>query len=151
MNYKQKLLDPRWQRKRLEILQRDDFKCRFCNNHENTLHVHHLSYQGNPWETPNEHLLTLCEDCHADETHNRKEYEIALLNALKVKGYSGCFVIDLAAAIYYMERFNKENVMASVIGWAFRDAEAMQALTNMYYDKVRQRTNKEMANDDMPF
>jgi hypothetical protein len=151
MNYKQKLLDPRWQRKRLEILQRDDFRCRFCRNSENTLHVHHLSYQGNPWETPNEHLITLCEDCHEDETHNRKEYESTLLKTLKEKGYPGGFIIDLAAGIYYMEKFHDENIMASVITWALRDKDIMQALTNLYFEKVKHQTNKELATDDMPF
>lgn len=31
-DYSQKLLDPRWQRKRLEILQRDDFTCQVCSD-----------------------------------------------------------------------------------------------------------------------
>lgn len=64
--YSEKLLDPRWQKKRLEIFQRDNFICRRCNNHKETLHVHHLVYRrgANPWDYENEVLLTVCDPCH---------------------------------------------------------------------------------------
>jgi len=67
--YSELLKDPRWQKKRLEILNRDNFTCQFCHDTENTLHVHHLVYNklNNPWETPTEDLITLCEECHANE------------------------------------------------------------------------------------
>jgi len=64
MNYKEKLKDPRWQRKRLEVMYRDDFKCTYCSDSKSTLNVHHLSYGQNPWDTCNEDLMTLCESCH---------------------------------------------------------------------------------------
>ena len=57
--------DPRWQKKRLEILQRDGWKCLACGDSESTLHVHHLSYSGPPWAVENDQLQTLCDDCHA--------------------------------------------------------------------------------------
>ena len=41
MIYVEKLKDPRWQRKRLEILQRDDWKCYWCKDDKTTLNVHH--------------------------------------------------------------------------------------------------------------
>ena len=69
MTYSEKLKDPRWQRKRLEILQRDDFTCQKCKDKESTLHVHHRIYlKGNdPWDYPDELLVTLCENCHEAE------------------------------------------------------------------------------------
>lgn len=64
-NYSEKLKHPKWQRKRLEIMQRDDFKCKMCYDTETTLHIHHLEYSdGDPWDIENEKLITLCEDCH---------------------------------------------------------------------------------------
>jgi hypothetical protein len=71
MTYKEKLLDPRWQKKRLEILQRDNFTCQMCGDTKSTLQVHHKLYiKGNdPWEYPNLMLITLCGDCHEHETH----------------------------------------------------------------------------------
>lgn len=67
-NYLELLKDPRWQKKRLEILQRDDWFCQACRDSESTLHVHHLKYTSAfPWETPDHLLITLCESCHANE------------------------------------------------------------------------------------
>jgi len=66
-NYNTLLRDPRWQKKRLEILQRDNFTCQHCKDTETELHVHHWSYYGNPWDAPNEQLTTLCKYCHAIE------------------------------------------------------------------------------------
>jgi len=63
-DYSEKLKHPKWQRKRLEIMKRDKFKCRHCGDTETTLNVHHLRYCGNPWEADNDDLLTVCEDCH---------------------------------------------------------------------------------------
>lgn len=66
MNYSQKLRDPRWQRRRLEIMQVANFKCADCNNREKTLNVHHLKYRHGaaPWEYLDAELVCLCEDCH---------------------------------------------------------------------------------------
>lgn len=66
MTYSEKLKDPRWQKKRLEILERDKFTCKKCDDTETTLHVHHLKYQKgkNPWEYNKKDLITLCEHCH---------------------------------------------------------------------------------------
>lgn len=66
MTYKEQLLHPNWQRKRLEILSRDEFACKLCYDTESTLHVHHKQYAKGrmAWEYPDDELVTLCEDCH---------------------------------------------------------------------------------------
>lgn len=70
MTYSEKLKDPRWQKKRLEILSRDNYKCTVCNSTEN-LHVHHGYYSGRkePWKYDDISLHTLCNDCH-DRVHD---------------------------------------------------------------------------------
>jgi hypothetical protein len=73
--YAEKLRDPRWQKKRLEIMERDGFQCRECGDKEAELHVHH-GYYGKgrqPWEYPDEALITLCADCHDDYEHWREK------------------------------------------------------------------------------
>ena len=72
MTYAEKLKDPRWQKKRLEILQRDEWKCRKCNKSDKTLVVHHIIYtEGkDPWNYPDYNFMTLCEECHSD-IHNK--------------------------------------------------------------------------------
>ena len=63
--YSEKLKDPRWQKKRLEILDRDSFTCKLCGDEETTLNVHHLKYTGQyPWDIDSDFLITYCEDCH---------------------------------------------------------------------------------------
>lgn len=64
MTYADKLQDPRWQAKRQIILQRDGHKCKMCGDIESSLHVHHKRYVGEPWESPDEDLITYCEHCH---------------------------------------------------------------------------------------
>lgn len=66
MNYKQLLRHPLWQKKRLEIFHRDNWKCVNCTDEFSNLQVHHLYYEPNrlPWEYPNECFKTLCECCH---------------------------------------------------------------------------------------
>src|SRR5262245_56290118 len=52
LSYQEKLRDPRWQRKRLEILERDQWTCQRCHSTTKTLHVHHRIYRHGlePWE-----------------------------------------------------------------------------------------------------
>jgi len=62
-NYK----DPRWQKRRLEVLEAAGFECQHCGDGSNTLHVHHTYYVPNRdvWDYPSFALECLCEDCHA--------------------------------------------------------------------------------------
>lgn len=65
MTYAEKLRDPRWQRKRLEVLDRDQYTCRECKATDKPLHVHHVKYEkGDPWHIESAYLMTLCESCH---------------------------------------------------------------------------------------
>lgn len=64
MKYADKLLDPRWQKKRLKILERDNWTCQLCQDTETSFHVHHKKYNGNPWDTADEDLVSYCQDCH---------------------------------------------------------------------------------------
>jgi len=66
MSYQSKLQNPKWQKKRLEILQRDDFKCLHCGCDNKELHVHHRWYQFGKdiWDYPNSCFETLCFECH---------------------------------------------------------------------------------------
>jgi len=67
MTYSQKLRDPRWQRKRLYILERDDWKCCACGDSDSNLQVHHVFYAKlDPWDYPDNAYQTLCESCHRE-------------------------------------------------------------------------------------
>ena len=89
MKYADKLKDPRWQKKRLKILERDNWTCRGCSDAKNTLAVHHLKYfpDKEPWECPDKFLLTLCEECHRQEREHRPFVEQAMLEFLQENGF----------------------------------------------------------------
>lgn len=65
MTYAEKLKDPRWQKRRLEVLSRDNFKCQLCGDEKSTLHVHHNKYKDNPWDIEASELITFCKHCHS--------------------------------------------------------------------------------------
>lgn len=72
MSYQSDLQDVRWQRKRLEIFQRDDFQCIRCGDAKSMVVVHHRSYHLRPWDCPEFDLETLCQKDHQKE-HERHE------------------------------------------------------------------------------
>ena len=57
---------PKWQKRRLEIMQRDGFRCLRCGADDVTLNVHHRRYiTGRKiWEYDDEDLGTFCQPCH---------------------------------------------------------------------------------------
>lgn len=66
MTYAEKLKDPRWQKKRLEVFERDGWRCQTCDDDKTTLAVHHKKYVSGlePWDYELRLLITLCERCH---------------------------------------------------------------------------------------
>lgn len=78
-SYSELLRDPRWQRKRLEAMNRADFGCQECGNRVATLNVHHRYYEKGraPWEYPDDAFVCLCEICHG-----RAEAELAAIRRL---------------------------------------------------------------------
>lgn len=99
--YSEKLKDPRWQRKRLEILNRDDFTCRGCGSKEKTLHVHHMYYLkgAEPWEYHNNSLFTYCFECHDNIEQERYAAQDCLLHALYSFGANYDDLFNLACGI----------------------------------------------------
>jgi len=66
LTYFEQLKDPRWQKRRLQVMERDEWACQVCGDSESTLNVHHKHYfKGRaPWEYEDSELITLCESCH---------------------------------------------------------------------------------------
>jgi hypothetical protein len=91
--------DPRWQKKRLEVMRAAGFKCDGCGDGENTLAVHHGYYEFNegrwPWEYENETLHCLCEDCHLQWHKDIKEvkYSLAKLPTINLDAIGACLDI----------------------------------------------------------
>lgn len=83
IDYKEQIKSPKWQKKRLEILNRDNFTCQMCGDTNSTLHVHHTIYipGKNIWDYNDLQLITLCDKCHSKE-HYSEEYDMVISNAI---------------------------------------------------------------------
>lgn len=64
-SYLEQLRDPRWQRKRLQVLDAAGWRCIRCAATQRTLHVHHREYRNVAvWEYELSELEALCDACH---------------------------------------------------------------------------------------
>jgi hypothetical protein len=128
--YQQKLRDPRWQKKRLQVLERDGWACQTCQDTTTTLHVHHMCYSKgkDPWEYPMSALQTLCEECHLYETERRPDHEAHLLTALRWCYYDAEDVLHLALAFGYWENMPEPKAIAKAVLWMMKDPAIMREM-----------------------
>ena len=58
--------NPKWKKRRLDILKRDKYTCRSCGASSCALHVHHRWYLSGrkAWEYPDVALVSMCPGCH---------------------------------------------------------------------------------------
>jgi 5-methylcytosine-specific restriction endonuclease McrA len=94
MSYKEKLKNPKWQKKRLKVLERDNWSCQNCFTKNENLQVHHKTYVTtiqNPWDYPDLLLITLCDKCHEEERIRRPIFEQKILRYLRIH----CTLTDL--------------------------------------------------------
>lgn len=84
IEFKDQYKHPKWQKKRLEVLERDKYTCLDCGATDKQLHVHHGYYKKNTmlWEYTDTSLWTLCSECHEVWDHNKNGIHglIALLH-----------------------------------------------------------------------
>ena len=112
MKYEEQIKSPKWQKKRLEILQRDNFKCCICGSESKTLHVHHLYYEKDKeiWDYPDRCLITLCEDCH-DKEHSSDKKVNFLMEEMKKAGHTNLEIMALVVnALKNKLCFDKELI-----------------------------------------
>ena len=81
--YRNLLKSDKWRSRRKEILNRDNHKCCWCGSSK-YLQVHHRYYElypddsfVEPWDYPDNALMTLCKECH-EKAH--KLYKIKFYN-----------------------------------------------------------------------
>lgn len=148
--YSDLLRDPRWQKKRLEILNRDDFYCGKCFDGETTLHVHHKHYQHGkkPWEYNSDFLITLCKTCHEAVKKEDKKYWPILTENIRKK-FFGDNLRDIAVAFNAIQIFKTSGITSSSLAWFFSEYNGMEIIEDLYFSNLRkeneqreQKTNK---------
>lgn len=132
--YSDKLKDPRWQRLRLRVLERDEWRCQECGDTKDTLHVHHTYYKGEPWDAPIEALRTLCAPCHDDEYHQRPEIQKHIDWATKQMGLMDA--IGLSGALCKMIQENPEiaSGLVDAIGFLVDHPDEIPPLAKRFLD-----------------
>ena len=146
-----KYKDPRWQKRRLEILERDDWACQKCFDPDSTLHVHHRYYEKDkePWEYPDDALITLCEDCHEGEKGFKDE-----LKAIESVVREWCFTSDIIPLWEVISSFkDKGTYPAEVILDALRHffvlGDGLETVTSLYWEKLKERRLKRSGTDSL--
>lgn len=138
-SYSDKLKDPRWQKKRLEILSRDEFMCQVCADTQSTLHVHHKYYEKDliPWEYPDNSLITLCEDCHESEEDQIKEYSQLIVYTLKRTEFSADDWRELSYGLSKLKCLMLPSVVACAFRYAMWDEETQQIILDRYFESIK--------------
>jgi len=156
--YAEKLKDPRWRARRLEILERDGHACRGCGAHDPLppepeedgyveedldppepvrLEVHHKYYEWgkDPWDYPNNALITLCEMCHDTETAYQKEAAQKFLRVVQTRFLSK----DIFKLTHAFERmsipFRDSAKAARLLTWALTEPRIMHSLAHAYENR----------------
>lgn len=147
--YAEKLKDPRWQKKRLEILSRDEFVCQSCFSDTKTLHVHHRRYLPGkePWDIPNDLLVTLCEICHQEETDTVADACHDLVAIAKQKFFASD-IQELSQALLNMPIYCDTHVTAAVILHWIGDRERFIELGEKYFDHLKKENGRDQEGTD---
>lgn len=90
--YLDKLRDVRWQKRRLEVLERANWMCEECrislmSGVHGILEVHHVHYmQGkDPWDYPLQLLMSLCPKHHAERQAVEQDILVAVACVMRDK------------------------------------------------------------------
>ncbi len=122
-SYSEKLTNPKWQKKRLEILSRDKFTCQLCSDTDTMLHVHHKSYTkgAEPWEYEDSNFISLCKYCHRDvEEFKRHNYIVLAIDRAYREDFQKHIVTSFyinheGVKIVSLETFDINRVITSSI------------------------------------
>lgn len=109
MTYSEKLKDPRWRQRRLEILERDEYACQDCGHESKSNHVHHIVYRFDceVWEYPDNELKTFCASCHEQTTRYKKE----LKYLIDTKFAKIDRLYELKNLIQILSEFSEDEIM----------------------------------------
>lgn len=136
--YAVKFKDPRWQKRRLEVMNDFGWHCQMCMDSDTTLHVHHRYYRRDtdPWDYPDTAFAVLCETCHEEETPRRKAAQQRLIEAVMSQLFARD-TLDLAAAIASaLDTAGLPEVTCTALCLKLEDREAVNALVSDYMRSI---------------
>lgn len=127
-SYSEKLKDPRWQQRRLKIMERDAFTCQMCSSKEKTLNVHHAYYiRGRePWDYDDSMLITYCEDCHEIVETLKQRVSMAICS-----GDHKTLAIHCLIRIFESEKIPDKSMVILLNAIAVHGSGISDPITNM--------------------
>jgi ribosomal protein S27AE len=147
--YSQKLKDPRWQKIRLEVFERDEWTCCRCGDKDTTLSVHHRRYVPGrePWDYPIHELTTLCEICHKDDYELGYNAEKRLLSAVRLAGFYSSDIEEIANGFEKISLQHIPEVVASAMRYALENKDTQKFLIEKYFEYLAtKRENHDNTN-----
>lgn len=138
--YSEKLKDPRWQKKRLQILERDQWFCCCCCDNSKTLHVHHRRYfpGKEPWEVDDKYLITLCEYCHQSETELMPDAIHDITEVLK-EHFFAHEINQITEGFIHLRMPYPTEVIADVIKYWFKNPEKSREMADEYFKYLSEK------------
>jgi hypothetical protein len=135
MTYAEKLKNPLWQKKRLEVFDRDNYTCTVCEDKDTELHVHHKEYSfgKEPWEYDIENFTTLCKHCHEFITfYTKAEPNDTIVKYNKYKPTEGVY-------LFYILVYSPAHSKYFLLGYKYNnynDFECISSLTGGFIESV---------------
>jgi hypothetical protein len=157
MTYSEKLQHPQWQKKRLEIMSRDSFRCVKCASETNTLTVHHFYYVTGrmPWEYPNGSMATMCRNCHFKGHEDSSTFptffnswELSACYEIKRQIEMNQYKIDHdEGVLFWVEKSAKESGYPSFVAMnLLQQAAEAGVINDNWLRNLRRETEIENAN-----
>lgn len=149
LSYGDKLKNPLWQKKRLEILNRDEFTCQLCSDTTTELHIHHKEYLPgrDPWEYEDENFQTLCKHCHVVVEFYKCSFRVLASGKERFPGSNQIYISSVLKA----NRVEHELLIAVDIIFddgRFEECFSLRRATVVLYEKLFQYSEKLLINGE---
>jgi hypothetical protein len=139
-----------WQLLQMKICQRDNWACVNCGQSDCYLHIHFKNVESGkkPWEYPEDALVSLCEDCLAEERKLLGTALNSLSEAARSK-FLASQIHDIACSMSLMKLpADPETISAAISLW-LKTPKLIEFMINIYNRKLeaegRTRTDAEKA------
>ncbi len=90
-----------------------------------------------PWDYPDDLLMTLCEECHNVEFEGMKDSMDSLIEQIKDRGFLSGSVDTLAGAFNGLVMLRPPFVMSDIIAFALKDEDTIIEIDRRYFEYLR--------------
>lgn len=135
----------------MDIFQRDNFTCQQCENTEQTQHVHHKYYEWgrDPWDYPDDVLITLCCVCHEQETELIKSCDLTLF--FRKLGFMGNDLICIQDAFLHFDKSDISRDFALFEIKGIIDTPELMDRVMVVIDTYKKEIREANGTNNLPF